>query len=96
MIVGCIYVAIVVAISFVLAGLLMEQFDLFNELGIRDMEIPLINYSLKDMPEWALQVALTAVIFFILQPLIVIVMGAFSRGDSGGKSSPPPPNPWES
>lgn len=92
---GCVYVAIVVAISFFLAGFVMEQIDLYDELGIADMEIPLINYPGKDIPEWTLLAALTVVIFFVLQPLIVIVMGVFSRRDSGDSSSQPPANPWE-
>jgi hypothetical protein len=95
LVIGCIYVIVVVAISYVMAGFLMEEFDLFNELGIRDMEIPLVNYSLEDVPEWTLHIALTAGIFLILQPLVVIVMGIFTRGESGTKPSQPPPNPWE-
>jgi TRAP-type C4-dicarboxylate transport system permease small subunit len=84
---SCIYVAIIAVVSFILAGLVMEQLDLFNELGIADLEIPLIHFPGRDIPEWALQLVVAAVIFFVLQTLVVVVTGLFGRREKGDEYS---------
>ena len=91
---SCLYVIIVAAISFLLAGLVLSQVDIYRELGLNNAELPLIKVPGSDIPEWVLQLALAALIFALLQPLVVIIVGLFGRR-SGEESTQPPPNPWE-
>ena len=90
-----IYVIIVAAVAYLLAGLVMDQVDLYNVLGLRGSEIPLINVPGKDVPEWALQLALGFLIFIILQPLVVVVTGLFIRGPKEDEFDQMPPSRWQ-
>jgi TRAP-type C4-dicarboxylate transport system permease small subunit len=67
------YVVIVLGVAFLLAGLVMEQVDLYDVLGLYNTEIPLIKVPGTDIPRWVLQLAVAILFFFILQPLIFVV-----------------------
>jgi hypothetical protein len=72
---GCIYVAIVGAVAFLIASFLMQEFDIYRELGAGVVELPLVNKAVE-MPEQVVQVALAILIFFFLQPFAVILAGS--------------------
>ena len=89
-----IYIIIVAGAAYFLAGLVMDQADLYKVLGLRSSEIPLIKVPGEDVPQWALQMALAFLIFFVLQPLVVIVTGLFTRGTKEDEFDQPPPGRW--
>jgi len=93
-IMSCLYVAAIAVVSFLIAGFVMSQVNLYRVLGINSMEIPVVNVPGTDIPEWVLQLVLAALIFFIIQPLVVIVVGLFGRRGRD-EYVQPPPNPWE-
>jgi hypothetical protein len=92
---SCIYLIVVAAISYVLAALAMAQVDLYRILGLRGSELPLIRARGEDIPTWVLQLALAVLIFLLLQPLTVIILGLFSRGKPEEEIVQLPPSPWE-
>jgi TRAP-type C4-dicarboxylate transport system permease small subunit len=75
---GLVYVAIVIGVAYFLAGLVMEQVDLYDVLGLNDIEIPVINTPGREIPTWALQAGLAIIFFFILQPLVFLVTALLS------------------
>jgi hypothetical protein len=91
-----IYLIIVAGASYYLAGLVMDQVDLYKVFGLRGSEIPLIKVPGQDVPEWALQLTLAFLIFFILQPLVVIVSGLFIQGKKKDEFDQLPPGRWQS
>jgi hypothetical protein len=91
---SCLYVAVIAVISFLIAGFALTQVDVYRVLGLNSVEIPVINVPGTDIPQLALQLALAALIFFLIQMLVVIVFGFLGRR-GGEKYVPPPPNPWE-
>jgi TRAP-type C4-dicarboxylate transport system permease small subunit len=92
---SCVYVAIIAIVSFLLAGFVMAQVDLYGLLGLNRTEIPFVNIPGQDIPQLVLHLALAVLIFFILQPLVVVVTGLFSRKESEDQFSQAPPNPWD-
>ena len=93
-ILSCLYVAVIAFISFLIAGFVMSQVNLYRILGINSLQIPVLDVPGTDIPEWVLQLVLAALIFFLIQPLVVIVVGLFGRR-GGDEYVKPPPNPWE-
>jgi Ca2+/Na+ antiporter len=91
---SCLYVAAIAVISFFIAGFVMSQVNLYRVLGLSSVEIPVINVPGTDIPELVLQLVLAALVFFLIQPLFVIVVGVFWRR-GGDKAVQQPPNPWE-
>jgi TRAP-type C4-dicarboxylate transport system permease small subunit len=75
---GLVYVAIVIGVAYFLAGLVMEQVDLYEVLGLSNTEIPLINTPGREIPTWVLQLGLAIIFFFILQPLVFLVTALLS------------------
>ncbi len=73
----------------------MAQIDFYELFGLSDLEIPLLKAPADEIPEWVIQIALAVVIFVILQALMVIIAGLFSRGEREEEFSQHPPNPWE-
>jgi hypothetical protein len=72
------YVIILLGVAFLLAGLVMEQVDLYEVLGLYNAEIPLVKVPGTDIPKWVLQLAVAIVFFFVLQPLIFMVTALLS------------------
>ncbi len=66
------YFVILVVAAYFLAGLALAQVNLDNLL---DFEIPLVNLSGRQIPDWAIQVALAVIILMILQFIIVFLFG---------------------
>jgi hypothetical protein len=75
---GLVYVAIVLGVAYFLAGLVMDQVDLYDVLGLRDIEIPVINTPGREIPTWVLQLGLAIIFFFVLQPLVFLVTALLS------------------
>ena len=92
---SCLYLVIVAVGSFLLAGLVMAQVDLYRLAGLNTLEIPVIEVPGSDIPEWALQLVLAVFIFLVVQPVVVILVGLFGRRSDKGEFAQPPPNPWE-
>jgi TRAP-type C4-dicarboxylate transport system permease small subunit len=93
-IMGCLYVAAIAIVSFLIAGFVMSQVNLYQVLGLGSAVIPVIDVPGTDIPEWVLQIGLAALIFFLIQPLVVIVVGVLGR-QRGRETVQQPPNPWE-
>lgn len=91
---GCVYVAILAAAAFLISGFLMQQFDLYDELGIGVVDLPLVNTAVE-IPEWALQVAMTVLIFFFLQPFAVILLGMLGLRKTEEEPSQFPQGRWQ-
>ena len=91
-----IYLIIVAGVAYYLAGLVMDQVDLYKILGLQGSEIPLIKAPGEDIPEWALQLALAFLIFIILQPLAVVITGLFTQGKKKEEFDQLPPGRWQS
>jgi hypothetical protein len=91
---GCVYVAILAAVAFLISGFLMQQFDLYDELGIGVVDLPLVNTAVE-IPEWALQVAMTVLIFFFLQPFAVILLGMLGLRKTEEEPSQSPQGRWQ-
>ena len=70
-----IYFLIIVAISYLVSTLIMDQVDVYDVLGLETTNLPVINKPGTDIPLWVFQVALALVIFFTLQFIIVFVLG---------------------
>jgi len=93
--VGLVYIIIAATIAYFLSGLVIQQVDLYQLLGLYDIELPLIKVPGGDIPQWVLQLVLGALIFFLLQPFIVIVTGLLSRGEQEEPYERSYRNPWE-
>jgi len=91
---SCVYVILVAAIAFAVASVVMARGDLYEVLGLKGAELPLIKVPGEDIPEWALRLVLTAIIFFLLQPLFVIFTGLFTRRKREDEFDQPPPSSW--
>jgi hypothetical protein len=91
---SCLYVAVIAVVSFLIAGFALSQVDVYRVLGLNTAEIPVINVPGTDIPQLVFQLALAALVFFLIQMLVVIVCGFLGRR-GGEKYVPPPPNPWE-
>jgi preprotein translocase subunit SecG len=78
-IVNFIYFVIIVAVAYFLSSLVMNQVDVYDALGLYKTTLPLIKKPATDIPEWAIQLVLAGLIFFILQFLLVIVVGMFKK-----------------
>jgi uncharacterized membrane protein HdeD (DUF308 family) len=66
-----ILLVIIVVIAYLLAGLVIDRFDLYDRLDLGSVTIPGID---APVPDWALQLVLTIVLFFLFQPIVVIAM----------------------
>ncbi len=75
-----IYIIVLGVVAFLLAGLLMDHFDLYRLFGLSTIVLPLLKVSLGGVPRRALQIALGISIFFLLQPLIVILIDLLGVG----------------
>jgi hypothetical protein len=91
---SCLYVAVIAVVSFLIAGFALSQVDVYRVLGLNSVEIPVINVPGTDIPQLVFQLLLAALIFFLLQMLVVIVFGFLGRR-GGEKHDAPPLNPWE-
>lgn len=91
-----VYVLIVGAVAFFLAGLVMAQVNLYEVLGLYGTEVPVINASGEDIPKWALQLVLGILIFFLLQPFAVIGLALLGRRKKEDEFGASPQNPWQS
>jgi hypothetical protein len=69
-----IFVFVIAVIAYLLAGLVIDRFDLYQVIRSNPVDIPLINVSSSEIPEWLLRIVLTLIIFFLLQPLLVIIL----------------------
>jgi hypothetical protein len=72
------YITTVAIVAYFLSSLVVQQVNLYELLGLYDIELPLINVPGRDIPQWVLQLVLGILIFLILQPFIVIITGLFS------------------
>jgi hypothetical protein len=68
----------VAVVAYFLSSLVVQQVNLYELLGLYDIELPLVNVPGRDIPQWVLQLVLGILIFLILQPFIVIITGLFS------------------
>ena len=91
---SCVYIILVAAIAFAVASVVMARVDLYEVLGLKGAELPLIKVPGEDIPEWALRLVLTAIIFFLLQPLFVLFTGFFTRRKREDEFNQPPPSSW--
>ncbi len=76
---GFIYFIILVAVSFFLSSMAMKQWDIYKLLDLKSMTLPLVNKSGDIFPEIAVQLALAAIIFFVLQFVTVFVISIFKK-----------------
>lgn len=67
-------------VAFILAGLLMDHFDLYRLFGLNTIVLPLLKVSLGQVPRRALQITLGILILFLLQPLVVILIDLLGVG----------------
>jgi hypothetical protein len=67
-------VVAIAIVAYLAAGLAIDQFDLLQLLASNPLEISAINVSTADLPKWVLQIILAVGIFFVLQPLLVILL----------------------
>ena len=90
---GCVYVVGLAIAAFLFAGFLMQQFDLYNELDIGIVDLPLVNTAVE-LPEWALQAAVAVLIFFLVQPFAVILLGMLGLRTTEEESAQYPQGHW--
>lgn len=87
-----ILVVAVAVVSYYLANLAIDRFDLYRELGLDTFRIPELDATI---PKWVLQAVLTLLLFFFLRPLLVIlfdlVVPKTQEVDEGQFYK----NPWE-
>jgi hypothetical protein len=74
MLLRIVVVAAIAVVAYLAAGLAIDQFDLLQLLRSNPLEISAINLSTADLPKWGLQLVLAVGIFFVLQPLLVILL----------------------
>ncbi len=70
-----IYFLIIVAISYFVSTLIMDQIDVYDVLGLYTTQLPMIKKPGTDIPLWVFQVILAFVIFSTLQFIIVFILG---------------------
>jgi phage shock protein PspC (stress-responsive transcriptional regulator) len=91
---GCIYFIVIVTVAYFLSGFVMEQVDLYDLLGLNDMEVPLIKVPGEDIPEWALQLVLAVLVFFLVQPFAYVVVALLNPPKKDEEYQRPFQNPW--
>lgn len=88
---NAVVVTIIAIVAYFLAGFLMDQLELYDLLGLDSVEMRGAEASI---PEWALQVVLGVILFFILQPLVVIALDLFGAGKKKDETAQPYQDQW--
>ncbi len=73
------YFIIIVVVAFFISGQVMNQWDIYELLGLNTITIPVIEKSAGDIPELAIQLVLTGILFFVLQFITVFIIGIFKK-----------------
>jgi hypothetical protein len=91
-----VYFVLIAIVAYFLSRFVLQQVDPYDLLGLYGAQIPLIKTPATDIPRWVFQLILGVIIFFLLQPFVVIFTGLFSGGkkeeDEYGRTFQ---NPWE-
>ena len=70
--VSVVYFVIIAGIAYFLSRYVMQQVDPYELLGLYGTDLPLIKIPGTDVPRWVFQLILGLVLFFLMQPFVVI------------------------
>ena len=93
--VSLVYFIIIAGIAYFLSRLVLQQVDPYELFGLYGTELPLIKTPGTDIPRWVFQLILGLVLFFLLQPFVVIFTSLLGGGKKEEEYHRPFRNPWE-
>ena len=73
--VSVVYFVIIAGIAYFLSRLVLQQVDPYELLGLYGTELPLIKIPGTDIPRWVFQLIVGLILFFLMQPFVVIFTG---------------------
>jgi uncharacterized membrane protein len=79
-----VFFVIIVVAAYFASGWMMDQMNFYRELGVP-----------REVPAWAIQLVLGAIVFFVLRLLFVLVVGWLGGGKEEPISYDSLQNPWE-
>lgn len=93
--VSVVYFTIIAGVAYFLSRLVLQQVDPYELLGLYGTEIPLIKAPGTDIPRWVFQLILGLILFFLLQPLMVIFTSLLGGEKKEEEYRREFRNPWE-